>query len=90
MSQFQVCHRNNLSLRHAISGTSPPRAMSQIVLRLWCITGGLPKPLSVRIGTQWVWRGLSATLCGMPHVPVHNAENSWLDRGQSALCKRRP
>ena len=37
--------------------------MSQIVLRLWCIAGGLPKPLSVRIGTQWVWRGLSATLC---------------------------
>ena len=38
--------------------------------------GGLPKPLSVRIGTQWAWRGLSATLCGMPHVPVHNAANS--------------
>ena len=52
--------------------------------------GGLPKPLSVRIGTQWAWRGLSATLCGMPHVPVHNAANSWLNCGQSALCKRRP
>ena len=70
--------------RRAILGTSPPRAMSQIVLRLWCITGGLTKPLSVRIGTQWVWRGLSTTLCGMPHVPVQNAEHSWLDRGQSA------
>ena len=90
MSQFQVCRCNNLSLRHAISGTSAPRAMSQIVLRLWCIIGGLPKPLSVRIGTQWAWRGLSATLCGMPHVLVHNAANSWLNRGQSTLCKRRP
>ena len=54
MSQFWVCRRINL--RHAVSGTSPPRAMSQIVLRLWCITGGLPKQLSVRIGTQWVVR----------------------------------
>ena len=52
MSQFQVCRRNKLSLRHAISGTSPLRAVSQIVLKLWCIIGGLPKPLSVRIGTQ--------------------------------------
>ena len=90
MSQFQVCRRNNLSLRHAISGTSPPRAMSHIMLILWCITGGLPKPHSMRIGTQSVWRGLSATLCGMPHVPVHNTESSWLDRGQSALWKRLP
>ena len=87
MLQFQVCRRNNLSLRHAIS---PPRAMSQVVLRLWCITGGLPKPLSVRIGTPWAWLGLSATLCGMPHVRVQNAANSWLNRGQSALCKHRP
>ena len=76
MSQFQVCCCNNLSLRHAISGTSPLRAMSQIVLRLWCITGGLPKPLSVRIGNQCAWYGVSATLCGMPHVPVHSAANS--------------
>ena len=33
--------------------------MSQIVLTLWCISGGLPKPLSVRIGTMgvaWVVR----------------------------------
>ena len=90
MSQFQVCRGNNLSLRHAISGTSPPRAMSQIVLRLWCITGGLPKPLSVWIGTQWLWCGLSVARCGMPHVPLHNAENNWLDRRQSALWKRRP
>ena len=51
MSKFQVCHRNHLSLRHAISGTSPPRAVSQIVLRLWCFPGGLPKPLSVRTDT---------------------------------------
>ena len=90
MSQFQVCRRNNLSLTHGISGTLPPRSMSQILLKFWCITGGLPKPLSVRIWTQWVWCGLSATLCGMPHVLVHNAANSWLNRGQSALCKRRP
>ena len=85
MSQFQVRRRNNQSLRRAISWTSPPRAMSQIVLRLSCITSGLPKPLSVRLGTQWVWRGLSVTLCGMPHVPVHNAENSWLDREPSIV-----
>ena len=80
MSQFQVGRRKSLSLRHVISGTSLPRAMSQIVLILWCITGGL---LTVRIGTQWVWCGLSATLCGMPHVPVHNAEKqlvgSWAE-----------
>ena len=90
MSQFQVCRRNDLSLRHAISGTSPPRAMSQIVLRLWCITGRLPEPLSVQIGTQWAWRGLFATLCAMPHVLMHNAANSWLNHGQSALCKCLP
>ena len=90
MSQFQVCRRNNVSSRYAISGTSPPRAMSPIVFRMWCITGGLPKPLSVGFGTQWAWRGLSATLSGMPHVPVHNAANSRLNRGQSALCKCRP
>ena len=65
MAQFQVCRRNNLSSRHAISGTSPPRAMSQIVLGLWWINGGLPKPLLVRTGTQWMWRALSATLCGI-------------------------
>ena len=77
MSEFQVCCRNHLILRCAISGTSPPRALSQVVLRLCSITGGLSKPLSVRIGMQWVWHGLSVTLCGMSHVPVHNA-NGWI------------
>ena len=26
-----------------------------------------------------VWRGLSVTQCGMPYVPVHIANRSWLD-----------
>ena len=43
-----------------------------------------------QIGTQWAFCGLSATLCGMPHVPVHNAAISWLNCGESALCKPRP
>ena len=79
MSQLQVCRCNTLTQRHAMSGTSPPRPMSQIVLRWWCFICGPPKPLSLPIGTQWVWRGLSVTLCGMPDVPVHHAENSWLE-----------
>ena len=54
MSRFQICRRNDMSSRRAILGTSPPRVVSQIVLRLWCITGGQPRRLSVRIGTQWV------------------------------------
>ena len=59
MSQFQVCRRNNLSLRHAISGTSPPRAMSHIVLLLWCIIGAAQTALSAdwdTMGVAWVVR----------------------------------
>ena len=78
-----VCRSNDLGLRGAILETSRPRAMSQIVLRLWWITGGLPKSLLVRIGTKWVWRGLYGTHCGMPHVLVHNAESSWLYHGRT-------
>ena len=37
-----------------------------------------------------MWRGLSVTHCGMPHVPVHNADNLCLDRGQTTRWKRRP
>ena len=31
--------------------------MLRTMLRLWNITGGKPKLLLVRIGTQWVWHG---------------------------------
>ena len=53
------------------------------MLRLWCIIGGLPKPLLVQIGTQWVWRGLSVTLwnasCASPQLRQHLV-GSWADR----------
>ena len=44
---------------------------------VWCITGGQPRPLSVQIGTQWVWHGQSVIRCGLPRVPVHNADRRW-------------
>ena len=88
MPRFQVHRLNNMSSRHAISLTSPPRAMSQTVLKLWCITGGQPRPLSVQIGTQWVWHGQSLIRCGMRRVPVHNANRRWLNHGHVALLER--
>ena len=57
---------------------------------LWCITGGHPPLLSVWLGTQLVWHGLSLICCGTPCVPIHNIESSWLNRGQTALWTRRP
>ena len=90
MPRFRVHRLNNMSSRHAISGTSPPRAMSQTVLKLWCITGGQPRPLSVQIGTQWVWHGQSVIRCGMRRVPLHNADRRWLNHGHVALWNTRP
>ena len=52
MSQLQVCVRNNLNFRHAMLVTLPPGAVKQVVLRLCFNSGGLPKPLSMRIGIQ--------------------------------------
>ena len=62
MPRLQIHWLNNMSSRHAISGTSPPRAMSQIVLKLWCIAGGQPRPLSVQ-DRLWLLREMAqATL----------------------------
>ena len=36
-----------------------PRTMSQIVLRLWCIIGGLPKPLSTALSADWDTMGVA-------------------------------
>ena len=64
VSWFQACCLNNKSWRQSISETSPQTAMSSSTLRLWYVTSGKIGPLSVRIGNEWVWRGLSVILKG--------------------------
>ena len=62
--EFEARHLRDLTTKRYVTDCA------QIVVYYWWAA----QTLSVWIGTQWAWCGLSATLCGMPHVPVHNAK----------------